>query len=127
MNEKQHQFLSPVGQPPARLTAEHPTSGEQASGPMRHRQSPGGAKEDAAIVPGRVFQNGGMADLAENASGERAFMDEKELLTKLPISRRTLGTWKATGVLPYIKIGRRCLYDWTSVQGALLRRQRGGQ
>jgi hypothetical protein len=71
--------------------------------------------------------SGGMADLTEKASGERAFMDEKELLTKLPISRRTLGTWKATGVLPYIKIGRRCLYDWASVQGALLRRQRGGQ
>jgi hypothetical protein len=45
----------------------------------------------------------------------------------LPISRRTLGNWKAKGILPYIKIGRRCLYDWASVQGALLRRQRGGQ
>jgi hypothetical protein len=53
-------------------------------------------------------------------------MDEKQLLAKLPISRRTLGNWKATGILPYIKIGRRCLYDWASVQGALLRRQRGG-
>ena len=39
----------------------------------------------------------------------------------------TLGNWKAKGLLPYIKIGRRCLYDWASVQGALLRRQRGGQ
>jgi len=55
------------------------------------------------------------------------FIDEKQLLAKLPISRRTLGNWKAKGVLPYIKIGRRCLYDWASVQGALLRRQRGGQ
>ena len=49
------------------------------------------------------------------------------LLAKLPISRRTLGNWKAKGFLPYIKTGRRCLYDWASVQGALLRRQRGGQ
>jgi hypothetical protein len=70
---------------------------------------------------------GGMTDWTKNASGERAFMDEKELLTKLPISRRTLGNWKASGVLPYIKLGRSCLYDWASVQGALLRRQRGGQ
>jgi hypothetical protein len=54
-------------------------------------------------------------------------MDEKQLLAKLPISRRTLGNWKTAGVIPYIKIGRRCLYDWTSVQGALLRRQKGGQ
>ena len=60
-------------------------------------------------------------------SGETGFIDEKGLLARLPVSRRTLGYWKATGVLPYIKIGRRCLYDWASVQGALLRRQRGGK
>jgi hypothetical protein len=64
---------------------------------------------------------------AQDEPSERAFMDEKQLLTKLPISRRTLGTLKASGVLPYMKIGRRCLYDWPSEQGALLRRQRGGQ
>ena len=79
------------------------------------------------IISGKVCWNWGMNDLTGNASDERAFMDEKQLLAKLPISRRTLGNWKATGVLPYIKIGRRCLYDWASVQGALLRRQRGGQ
>jgi hypothetical protein len=62
----------------------------------------------------------------QTASGEPGFIDEKQLLTKLPISRGTLGNWKAKGLLPYIKIGRRCLYDWASVQTALLRRQRGG-
>ncbi len=40
---------------------------------------------------------------------------------------RRAGNWKATGILPYIKIGRRCPYDWASVQGAVLRRQKGGQ
>ena len=60
-------------------------------------------------------------------SGETGFIDEKRLLARLPISRRTLSNWKAKGLLPYIKIGRRCLYDWASVHGALLRRQRGGQ
>jgi hypothetical protein len=59
-------------------------------------------------------------------SGETGFIDEKGLLARLPVSRRTLGSWKAKGVVPYIKIGRRCLYSWASVQGALLRRQRGG-
>src|SRR5438552_9770122 len=59
-------------------------------------------------------------------SAPTSFIDEKQLLARLPISRRTLGNWKAKGFLPYIKIGRRCLYDWASVQGALLRRQRGG-
>lgn len=123
----QHQCLPLARQPPARLTVEQASCGEKESSATRQRELPGGAKVEAAIIAGRVFPNGGMADLTQNASGERAFMDEKELLTKLPISRRTLGTWKATGVLPYIKIGRRCLYDWASVQGALLRRQRGGR
>jgi hypothetical protein len=67
-----------------------------------------------------------MNDLTDNACGEPGFMSEKELLAKLPICRRTLGNWKANGFIPYIKIGRRCLYHWASVQGALLRRQRGG-
>jgi hypothetical protein len=36
--------------------------------------------------------NSSMIDtLTENASGERGFLDEKQLLAKLPISRRTLG------------------------------------
>ena len=59
--------------------------------------------------------------------GDIGFIDEKRLLARLPVSRRTLGNWKSNGILPNIKIGRRCLYDWPSVQGALLRRQRGGQ
>src|SRR6266540_4013612 len=67
-------------------------------------------------------------DARENGvRNEGGFIDEQQLLTKLPFSRRTLGNWKAKGILPYIKIGRRCLYDWASVQDALLRRQRGGQ
>jgi hypothetical protein len=71
--------------------------------------------------------NGRMSDLNENGNDGPGFMNEKQLLAKLPISRRTLGNWKAKGVLPYIKIGRRCLYDWASVQDALLRGQRGGE
>jgi hypothetical protein len=60
-------------------------------------------------------------------SGETGFIDEQRLLARLPISRRTLGNWKVKGIIPHIKIGRRCLYDWPNVQAALLRRQRGGQ
>jgi hypothetical protein len=122
----QHQCLPLAGQIPARLTIEQSASGEKVSSPARHRPLPGGAKVEAVIIPGRGWLNGGMDDLTENTSGERAFMDEKQLLAKLPISRRTLGNWKAKGIIPHIKIGRRCLYDWASVQGALLRRQRGG-
>jgi hypothetical protein len=71
--------------------------------------------------------NGTSSEPQPTASSETGFIDEKRLLSRLPVSRRTLGNWKAKGFLPYIKIGRRCLYDWASVHGALLRRQRGGQ
>ena len=57
-------------------------------------------------------------------ASEEAFLDEKEILRRLPISRRTLSNWKAKG-FPTIKIGRRCLYSWNNVQSFLLRQQRG--
>ena len=72
-------------------------------------------------------ENGEHCEPDRMLSSEPGFIDEKQLLAKLPISRRTLGMWKAKGIVPYIKIGRRCVYDWPSVHGALLRRQRGGQ
>jgi hypothetical protein len=127
MKQEQHQFLALVGQPPARLSVEPSACGEMASSPAQRGELLGGAKVEGATIAGRAPLNGGMDALTERTSGESAFMDEKQLLAKLPISRRTLGNWKTAGVIPYIKIGRRCLYDWTSVHGALLRRQRGGQ
>jgi hypothetical protein len=59
------------------------------------------------------------------ASGE-GFLDEKQILARLPVSRRTLFNWRASGKIPSIKIGRRCLYHGPSVDAALLRLQRGG-
>jgi predicted site-specific integrase-resolvase len=59
------------------------------------------------------------------ASGE-AFLDEKQILTRLPVSRRTLFNWRASGKIPHVKIGRRNLFHWPSVEAALLRQQRGG-
>ena len=81
------------------------------------------------VTPGHVGarESGMSREPDQTPPGEAVFIDEKRLLAKLPISRRTLGNWKAKGIIPHIKIGRRCLYDWPSVQGALLRRQRGGQ
>ena len=58
---------------------------------------------------------------------EEAFLDEKELLQRLPISRRTLFTWRTSGKIPYVCVGgRRVLFHWPSVEAALLRLQRGG-
>lgn len=55
----------------------------------------------------------------------KAFLDEKEMLKELPISRRTLWNWRHQGKIPAIVIGRRVLYHRHSVEQALLRLQKG--
>jgi hypothetical protein len=57
---------------------------------------------------------------------EAVFIDEREMLRRLPISRRTLHTWRTTGKIPSIKIGRRVLFSWNNVAEALGRMERGG-
>jgi predicted site-specific integrase-resolvase len=60
--------------------------------------------------------------------GEVGFIDEKQLLARLPVSRRTLFNWRATGKIPCVRLGgRRILFHWPSVETALLRQQQGGQ
>ena len=57
----------------------------------------------------------------------KAFIDERELLRRVPVSRRTLFDWRYAGKLPFVNLGgRRNLYHWPSVEAALLRMQRGG-
>jgi hypothetical protein len=58
-----------------------------------------------------------------NGSG---FIDEAEFLRRVPISRGTLFNWRKAQKIPAIVIGRRVLFDWSSVQAALLRMQTGG-
>jgi predicted site-specific integrase-resolvase len=59
-------------------------------------------------------------------ASEEAFLDEKQILTRLPVSRRTLFNWRASGKIPFVRLGRRNLFHWPSVEQALLRQQRGG-
>jgi predicted DNA-binding transcriptional regulator AlpA len=62
----------------------------------------------------------------EQAPGTPAdFINERELLTRLPVSRRTVFNWRASGKIPHVKIGRRNLFHWPSVENALLRQQQG--
>jgi predicted site-specific integrase-resolvase len=60
-----------------------------------------------------------------SASGDANILNEKELLKRIPISRRTAFNWIEAGKLPCIKIGRRKLFHWSSVEAALLRQQSG--
>jgi predicted site-specific integrase-resolvase len=55
------------------------------------------------------------------------FIDEKQLLERLPVSRRTLFSWRKSGKIPHVRLGgRRILFHWPSVEATLLRHQRGG-
>jgi hypothetical protein len=56
----------------------------------------------------------------------KAFLDEKELLARIPICRKTAFNWIRAGKLPVVKIGRRKLFFWPNVQAALLRLERNG-
>ncbi len=57
-------------------------------------------------------------------TAEVGFIDEKQLLAKLPISRRTLFNWRTSGKIPCVRLGgRRILFHWPSVEAALLRHQ----
>lgn len=65
--------------------------------------------------------------LHENAApGGAGFIDEKELLRRIPVSRRTAFTWVQNGKLPCVKINRRKLFHWPTVERALLRQQLNG-
>jgi len=56
------------------------------------------------------------------------FIDQDEFLRRIPISRRTLATWRFSGKIPYVALtGRRVLFHWPSVEAALLRAQRNAE
>ena len=57
---------------------------------------------------------------------ESSFITEMQLLERLQVSRRTVFSWRMAGKIPTVKLGRRTLYHWPSVEAALLRHQRGG-
>jgi hypothetical protein len=71
--------------------------------------------------------NGIRAEQNQTPAGEPCFLDQKQLLARLPISRRTLFNWRTPGKIPCVQLGgRRILFHWPSVEAALLRHQQGG-
>jgi predicted site-specific integrase-resolvase len=73
--------------------------------------------------------NGEMKDsLGVTPIAETGFINQKQLLARLPISRRTLFNWRTSGKIPSVRLGGgRILFHWPSVEAALLREQQGGQ
>jgi predicted site-specific integrase-resolvase len=76
-----------------------------------------------------MWENAAMnSEPKQMPSSEDGFINEKQLLSKLPVSRRTLFNWRVSGKIPCVRLGgRRILFHWPSVESALLRHQRGGQ
>ncbi|MGA2657582.1 MAG: hypothetical protein ABSH34_08680 [Verrucomicrobiota bacterium] len=61
----------------------------------------------------------------EGGVSRRDFINEVELLERIPVSRRTIHTWGNEGKIPCVRMcGKRVLFHWPSVQEALLRNQR---
>lgn len=61
-------------------------------------------------------------DMSPFGAGD--FIDQKELMKRIPVSRRTLQTWRMEGRIPSVKAGtRRVLYHWPSVYTVLVRKQ----
>ncbi len=71
-----------------------------------------------------IWENAAMnSEPKQTPSDEAGFINEKQLLARLPVSRRTLFSWRASGKIPHVKIGRRILFHWPSCEAALLRYQ----
>jgi len=62
-----------------------------------------------------------LASIPDSPRSARDIIDERELLRRVPVSRRTLQNWRLKGVLPFIRLprARRVLYDWELVRRAL--------
>ena len=59
------------------------------------------------------------------ATPSAGFINEPEFLRRIPICRRTAANLRKAGKLPYVKLGKRVLYHWETVQSALLRQSKG--
>jgi Helix-turn-helix domain len=85
-------------------------------------------------APGITTDNSELAAISskyerrfESEQELKAFIDEKELLRRLPVSRRTIHNWRRQGKIPSIVIGRRVLFCWENVADALRRMEHGGK
>jgi hypothetical protein len=72
-----------------------------------------------------IWENAAMnSEPKQTPSIETSFIDEEQLLARLPICRRTLFKWRISGKIPCVRLGgRRILFHWPSVEAALLRHQ----
>lgn len=94
---------------------------------MKYAKQPPATPNDVAIIDESQPEARREFVTSHPSPPDSGFIDELELLQRLPVSRRTLFTWRYSGKIPFVNLGgRRNLYHWPSVEAALLRMQRGG-
>lgn len=55
------------------------------------------------------------------ANGTDGYITKEEVAKRLKKTVRTIENWQARGIIPFIKVGRSVLFDWTDVQAHLQR------
>jgi hypothetical protein len=58
---------------------------------------------------------------ADDDKAKEVWLNTQQVLQHLPISERTLQTWRTKGMIPYTKIGGKILYPLSGVDLALLK------
>lgn len=64
-------------------------------------------------------------EIAQIPSADQSFINERIALSRVPFCRRTMKDLRDQGKIPFIKVGRRVLYHWPTLEAALLRMQKG--
>lgn len=52
--------------------------------------------------------------------GPEPFIDKAEVARRLGKTTRTVEVWSKKGYLPFVKVGRSCLYRWPDIETRLL-------
>ena len=84
-------------------------------------------KQHHARMANNTTQNAPPSDAGRPEPGTGSdFIDQTEFLRRVPVSRRTLATWRFSGKIPYVAVSgsRRVLFHWPTVEATLLRAQR---
>lgn len=60
------------------------------------------------------------ATSANHTHDLEAFIDKAEVARRLGKTTRTVEVWSKKGYLPFVKVGRSCLYRWRDIEARLL-------
>ena len=56
------------------------------------------------------------SQIPSNATAPEGYITKEEVAKRLKKTVRTVENWQAKGLLPYVKIGRSVLFNWSDVE-----------